>query len=148
MTRKRKSPGLDLVVFGTRLRISWTFPIAILVLGFHLRDRPVELVTLAVLLTTSVLVHESGHVVALRKFGHHPRVELGWLGGLTISEERRALTPTRSIIVSLAGPAFGIALGIIIEVMTSSFLPPERRGQRSQPCSPPHSRYLPLWPPT
>ncbi|HBX76673.1 MAG TPA: hypothetical protein DEG43_03415 [Acidimicrobiaceae bacterium] len=118
MTRKRKSPGLDLVVFGTRLRISWTFPIAILVLGFHLRDRPVELVTLAVLLTTSVLVHESGHVVALRKFGHHPRVELGWLGGLTISEERRALTPTRSIIVSLAGPAFGIALGIIIEVMT------------------------------
>jgi Zn-dependent protease len=103
-------------IFGTRVKVGWIFPIVVLLLGYRMASDPIRLASWVVLVTISVLIHEAGHVVALRYFGHHPRVELTWMGGLTISEGRNDLTPRQSIIVSAAGPLTGIAFGALMEI--------------------------------
>lgn len=59
-----------------------------------------------------ILMHELGHAIAGRAFGREPRIELIALGGLTWWEQREPLSPGRSIAVSFAGPAVGIAIGL------------------------------------
>jgi Zn-dependent protease len=59
-----------------------------------------------------ILMHELGHALVGRAFGREPRIELIALGGLTWWEQREPLTPGRSIAVSFAGPAVGIAIGL------------------------------------
>ena len=63
----------------------------------------------------SIFVHELGHALAYRKFGHRARIVLYWLGGLAISEgNSRSLNSNEKIYVSLAGPALGILFGLIL----------------------------------
>src|SRR5690606_29468442 len=52
-----------------------------------------------------------GHAFAGRAFGLEPQIELMGFGGLTRFPAGRALSPGRSILVSAAGPAVGIAIG-------------------------------------
>ena len=119
MFGKRRGPALRFRLFGTRIRIGIGFPITIvavplLLLGERGRDPRFLLAWLA-LVSVSVLVHEGGHVAALRMYGFRPEVSLNAFGGLTSTEDTGHLRPSRSILVSLAGPAAGIALGITIE---------------------------------
>ncbi len=58
-----------------------------------------------------VLMHELGHALVGRAYGREPRIELIALGGVTWWEQREPLSPGRSILVSIAGPAVGIAIG-------------------------------------
>lgn len=60
-----------------------------------------------------ILMHELGHALVGRAFGRQPRIELIALGGLTWWEQREALSPMRSLGVSVAGPAVGIVIGLI-----------------------------------
>lgn len=60
-----------------------------------------------------ILMHELGHALVGRAFGRQPRIELIALGGLTWWEQREALSPMRSLGVSIAGPAVGIVVGLI-----------------------------------
>jgi Zn-dependent protease len=60
-----------------------------------------------------ILMHELGHAIVGRAFGREPRIELIALGGLTWWEQREPLSPGRSIAVSFAGPAVGIAIGLL-----------------------------------
>lgn len=116
---KRRGPALRFRLFGTPVRIGLTFPVAIVALpllfGGELGRSPALLGTWLGLVTVSVLVHEAGHVAALRSFGYQPEVSLNALGGLTSTDDVGHLSPMRSIIVSLAGPAAGIMLGITVE---------------------------------
>jgi Zn-dependent protease len=58
----------------------------------------------------SVLVHEFGHVLAVRRLLHAPSIVVLWmLGGLTIY--RGAPRPGQQAAISLLGPAFSFALG-------------------------------------
>jgi hypothetical protein len=50
----------------------------------------------------SILVHELGHGFALKAFGNPSAIVLHGFGGVTLSQ-RRSLSKTRSVIVSLAG---------------------------------------------
>ena len=115
---RQRGPALRFRLFGTPIRIGIGFPLTIvavplLLLGERGRDPRFLLAWLA-LVTVSVLVHEGGHVAALRMYGFRPEVSLNAFGGLTSTEDTGHLRPSRSILVSLAGPAAGIALGIAV----------------------------------
>ena len=70
-----------------------------------------------VVVLISVLIHEWGHVAALRMNGRDSSVELVGLGGMTISNDQTPLTPLASIGVSLAGPLAGLAFGLFTAAM-------------------------------
>ncbi len=82
----------------------------------------VGMLLMAGLFFVSILVHELGHALAFRYYGLPSRIVLYWLGGLAIpdsgnawsSQTNRSLTSNQHIVVSLAGPALGVALGILI----------------------------------
>jgi len=62
----------------------------------------------------SVLIHELGHAAVINSYGWPPRIMLYHFGGLAMYEPTHGLTPARSIIISLAGPAAGFVLyGIV-----------------------------------
>lgn len=116
---RQRGPALRFRLFGTPIRIGIGFPLTIvavplLLLGERGRDPKFLLAWLA-LVTVSVIVHEGGHVAALRMYGFRPEVSLNTFGGLTSTAEDGHLSPARSILVSLAGPAAGIMLGVTIE---------------------------------
>jgi len=71
------------------------------------------LIWVAVVLV-SILLHEFGHAIAFRAFGHQPRIELYEIGGLTYGSADLELTPLQEIIVSLAGPMAGFLLGGLV----------------------------------
>ena len=85
--------------------VAW---LAILALASGRND--LALVTWVVVAGLAVLIHELGHAFAYRAFGVQPRIVLSAVFGLTFGDE---LPPTRSLVVSLAGPATGIALGLV-----------------------------------
>ncbi|MFL6206941.1 MAG: TPR end-of-group domain-containing protein [Acidimicrobiales bacterium] len=58
----------------------------------------------------SILVHELGHGFALKVFGQPSVIVLHGFGGVTISQRRRSLARSRSIIVSVAGSLTGLIL--------------------------------------
>lgn len=114
-----RGPGIKFRCFGTPVRIGISFPIAIVALpllfGGPLARRADLLIGWLVLVTVSVLVHEAGHVAALRWYGYRSEVSLNAFGGLTSTTTEVRLSPWRSIVVSVAGPLTGIALAITIE---------------------------------
>lgn len=116
MLTTRRGPSLRLRVLGTPIRISWSFPVVIIAFGLLGRREPGLIAAWMALVTISVLVHEGGHVAALRAFGIRSEVTLMWLGGLTTGDEHARLSPWRSIAVSVAGPAAGLSLGLLIEL--------------------------------
>jgi stage IV sporulation protein FB len=65
----------------------------------------------------SIVVHELGHALVGRHYGAEPRVLLHGIGGLTFLPGAR-LTRARSILVSLAGPAFGFGLWGLTKLAT------------------------------
>jgi Zn-dependent protease len=67
----------------------------------------------------SILVHELGHALAFRHYGLQSRIVLHWMGGLAIPERgfggrQGSLSKPQSIVVSLAGPFAGLALGFAL----------------------------------
>ncbi len=92
--------------------------LAVLVLGIPFSHHLASYLGWTALVTMSVLVHEAGHVIALRRFGFAPTVELGLFGGLTAVEGNGTLDRVRSIAVSLAGPVTGLAFGMVIHAGT------------------------------
>ena len=77
-----------------------------------------------------ILMHELGHALVGRAFGRQPRIELVALGGLTWWEQREPLSPGRSLAVSFAGPAVGIAIGLLSLVILDSIRVPEESLER------------------
>lgn len=59
----------------------------------------------------SVLIHELGHALAFRRFGHGASISLHGLGGTTSSTGGRTLTHRQELWLSLAGPGAGFLLG-------------------------------------
>ena len=98
---------MNFSVAGTPVRVGLPFLLVIGALGsLFLRTYDLwHVLTWVLIVTASVLVHEFGHVTALKFYGHRSHVALVWSGGLTTSSLQRPLPPTQSIVVSLAGPA-------------------------------------------
>ncbi len=60
----------------------------------------------------SILVHELGHAFLARAYGCRPSIALFAMGGLT--QWREPLGHLRLVVVSLAGPLAGFALGALV----------------------------------
>jgi Zn-dependent protease len=104
-------------LFGIPVHVQPIFWLVGLMLGAPRGTSPREIAGLAiwmVVLFVSILAHELGHAFAMRAYGRAPHIELWGLGGLTHWGEGPPVTPARDIVVSLAGPAAGLALGAIV----------------------------------
>jgi len=73
----------------------------------------------------SILVHELGHALAMRRYGQPSRIILHFAGGLTVPEPvswgsrwaNVALRPNQEIFISLAGPGAGFLLAALVVVV-------------------------------
>ncbi len=98
---------------GFPVEIHPSFFILAGLLGFRLGDLRLILLWVVIVLV-SILVHELGHAMFGRSYGLQPQIRLYSMGGVTSWSSGRGLTPRQSILVSLAGPAAGLALGGIV----------------------------------
>src|SRR4051794_25779415 len=64
------------------------------------------------IVTLSVLVHELGHAIVCRLFGYRPSIHLVGLGGLTHPNANETIPWHRDLLLTLAGPCCGLALGL------------------------------------
>ena len=121
----RTGYDLNFSCFGFPVRVHPAFFIMPLLLGNGLItpsvNQGVGLLVVTGIFFVSILVHELGHAIAFRAFGVPSRIVLYWMGGLAIPESsnawgsrsRGALNSNQQIIVSFAGPAFGLALAVV-----------------------------------
>ncbi len=66
-----------------------------------------------VLVFVSVLLHELGHALAFRAFGYRSSIQLLMFGGVTTPETDQPLPWGKDVVSTLAGPLFGLALGVL-----------------------------------
>lgn len=98
-------------VLGFPVRIHPYFWLMCLLLGGLRRD-PGFLFIWAAVVLVSILVHELGHALTMRKFGEDAEVVLYGMGGLAMSTRQRwRRTYSSQILISLGGPAAGFVLG-------------------------------------
>jgi stage IV sporulation protein FB len=72
----------------------------------------------------SILIHELGHALAMRRYGQESQIILHFAGGLTVPESvafgmsyaRVAISPNQQILISLAGPFAGFFFAIFVLV--------------------------------
>jgi len=104
-------------LFDTPVRVQPWFLLIAVFLGYSQVDGDPEwipkMAVWVAVMFVGVLAHEYGHAVAGRLFGLKPRIELHGMGGLTSWENGRMLSPGRSMVVSAAGPAVGIVVGVV-----------------------------------
>jgi Zn-dependent protease len=104
-------------VFGFPVRISPFFFLVCALLNMPASFGVRALMDLAVwiaIVTFSVLWHELGHAFAMRRYGYSPSIELYGMGGLTRWSSGIAPTPKQRLVVSLAGPFAGFAIGFVV----------------------------------
>ncbi len=71
-----------------------------------------------VILPVSILWHEFGHAIAIKKYGNGPStIVLQGLGGVTINRRRASEPPKESLVISAAGPAFSFSLTLVFGLL-------------------------------
>ena len=102
--------GLRFSLFGFPTRIDASFLLIVALIGF---DGTASHVAIWVgLALVSVLGHELGHALAARGMGATASISLQGLGGLTRSRREAPLSRGESGVLTAAGPAAGILLGL------------------------------------
>lgn len=103
-------------LFGFPVAIHWMFWVVSALLGGGLSATDPtafkKVLIWVVVVLISVLWHELGHAFAFRKYGQRPNIMLYGMGGLAQGTGR--LTRGQDVLVSLAGPAFGFFLGLVM----------------------------------
>lgn len=116
---RRRRTGIPLGrVFGFPLRMSWSvLALVVLVTLLYGQFRGYQVgFGFAVCLLGSVLLHELGHALTARRLGVGVRgITLEILGGYT-EMDRDAPAPRVELLVSLAGPAVSLVLGVVAGV--------------------------------
>ncbi len=100
-----------------------SFLIGALLLGFYYGE-PWKLVAWTFVVFVSVLVHELGHAVVGRAMGGSPEIRLEGFGGVTFPNLPRAVSASKQILLSVAGPVFGLLLGAAVLGLRRA-LPPD-----------------------
>jgi Zn-dependent protease len=101
-------------VLGVPVRVQASFFVIALLLGYSRGDGATAIASWLGVVFVSVLLHELGHAMAGRAFGLEPRIELAGGGGLTTWPLGKDVGPGRSLVISLAGPAVGLAVGALV----------------------------------
>lgn len=107
--------GLRLRLAGIDVHIDLSFVVIMGIIGYLSgAESPAEMVVWLVVAALAVLVHEMGHAVVARTTGARPAIALTGFGGVTVYSPPRPLSRARSLAISVAGPAAGIAAGALI----------------------------------
>jgi stage IV sporulation protein FB len=121
----RTQGDVNFVLFGFPVRIHPYFWVVAFLLGFggasggNMRHAMVVLLVWTVALFVSILVHELGHAIAMRRFGFSPRITLHGFGGLASYNTEGAYgvrmpDTMGQILISAAGPGAGFFLATLI----------------------------------
>jgi Zn-dependent protease len=103
-------------LFGIDVEVQWFFWLTSGFFAFeYLKAGHVDFaVTWILVVFVSVLVHELGHGLAVRRHGIEPVIALHGMGGTTSWTSRAPLSRPAHVVISLAGPFAGFALGLPI----------------------------------
>ena len=104
-------------LFAIPIRVEPWFWLTMALIGGGLtaRDSLSILLVLIFMLAgfVSILVHELGHALTIRKFGLPTEITLHGFGGYAIYPPNR-LTRIQSFLVTAAGPGLQLALGLLL----------------------------------
>jgi stage IV sporulation protein FB len=100
--------GLDFVLLGIPVRVMWMFFFIMFLFG-SVWQQPILIALWVGIAFVSILAHEFGHALVYRGFGVQPSVVIHGFGGLTFG---RSLPVAKDLVVSLAGPLVGLAIGL------------------------------------
>lgn len=113
-----------LTFVGIPVLVEGWFWVSCLLMGGGLSARSPEAWTIVAIFTIvafiSILIHEAGHALAGRHFGADPAIKLHAFGGVTFLPGGR-FSRTQSILVTAAGPAAGLVLGLIFWLLYQQF---------------------------
>ncbi len=105
---------MNFSVLGIPVRVSSAFWVIGFLLGMDRADQPALLLAWMVAVFLSVLLHELGHALTARAFGHRAEIELHGMGGTATWGGGPEITPGQRLTVSLAGPGLEIAVGLTV----------------------------------
>lgn len=100
-------------LFGFPVEIQIGFWILALIIGLRPGRPWTDAAMWLGIIFVSILVHELGHAFAARAYGQSPSIVLHMLGGVTSWSATTDLGKKRRILVTLAGPGAGFALGLV-----------------------------------
>ena len=102
-------------LFGFPLSIHWTFLILPILWGSQSGPDPIDqtrsVLIYIIVFFISILGHELGHALAYRSFGGSAQIMIHAMGGMAVSHG--SFNRKQKIIITAAGPLFGLAMGII-----------------------------------
>jgi Zn-dependent protease len=117
-------------LFGYQIRVQPGFwVLALLLVGSKGRSLG-ENLALALIVFSSILVHELGHATCARRMGLEPVIVVHAFGGLTSWLPRGPLTRRRAVSIAVAGPVAGLLLAAVVGVVLL-VLPAARVDQES-----------------
>ncbi|MBP46487.1 MAG: hypothetical protein CMH53_00945 [Myxococcales bacterium] len=100
-------------VLGIPVSVSFSHVILLLFLGLQtLRVNQAMGIGVMLLLSFSILLHELGHGLMCARYGLHPRIVLGGLGGVCLHQPTSS--QARQLWITIAGPAMNFLLAIIM----------------------------------
>jgi stage IV sporulation protein FB len=106
--------GIFFWLFGNIVRVRYSFFLVVGLLGLSgRRDLPGFLVWMGVAFV-SILLHELGHAATARACGLDPVIDIHTMGGTTSWRSPATLAWPRRLAITLAGPAVGLALGLLV----------------------------------
>ena len=123
---------LKFALFRVPVSVDWWFWLTTVLLGggasAHDPEDWMRVMVWCLVVFVSILVHELGHAFSGRHFGAAPFIRLHGFGGATFLPGARFTRP-QNILVSAAGPAAGLLLGLVVLALakTLSDLPPLAR---------------------
>lgn len=100
-------------ILGIPVDVQPWFLVVTGVSALQLRSPALVLIWMAIV-TASVLWHELGHALTMRRFGYAPRIELHAMGGLARWPPGANPSARQALIVTVAGPFAGLLLGAIV----------------------------------
>jgi len=106
--------GLRFRMFGFPVTVAPAFLLVAALVGFTGELDLGLLVVWIGVIGVSILVHELGHAVAARGVGARPAIVIHGFGGYTTYTPPRPLSRWEQVRISLAGPAAGAALGLVV----------------------------------
>ncbi len=118
---------MNFTLFGIDVEIELSFWLSSILLGWTLVDTSkgvqgyVLLAAWTLIVLLSILVHEFGHALAIRRHGIQPEITLHFMGGRTTWRQLLPLGRRDHIIISLAGPFAGFLLAGLVYAIPQLF---------------------------